>query len=94
MRMMPDTEALFDLEGFKYSCTVVIGETVLFFGGMYQKRQISQLSPLGLLRIGTLPFPLIGGACIVGNSRIFLGFPEDDYYSCWSRLAVLNSESC
>ena len=99
MRMMPETEARWKLDGVKYSCTVVIGKAVLFFGGLIQTRQISQLTPLGLIRIGTLPFVFsFHGTCLLMNSQIFLGFPRLPYNqnenSCWSRLAVLNSEGC
>ena len=90
MRMMPETEA----SGHVLSCTVVIGEAVLFFGGQHQTNQISQLTPLGLIRIGTLPFSFDHGTCLVIDSQLFLGFPgnmEGQYHSCWSRLAVLKS---
>ena len=80
MRMMPDTEAL-----FKFSCTVVIGKAVLFFGGEYEKRQMSQLTPLGLIRIGTLPFTFNIGTCLVMGSQLFLGFTFFHQRSCWSR---------
>ena len=85
--MLPETEATFDSlhlsfggqqvlkESFKlYSCTVVIGKTVLFFGGFYQPNQISQLTPLGLVRTGTLPFALLEGICLATEYRLILGF--------------------
>ena len=75
MRMMPETEARFDdFVHVKWSCTVVIGDAVLFFGGRYQPRQISQLTPLGLIRIGTLPLSFNEGRCLVKDSQIFLAF--------------------
>ena len=86
MRMLPETEALFDAAtGDKYSCSVVIGEAVLFFGGRYQKRQISQLSPFGIIRIGTLPFTLESGICLVMGSQLFLGFSLIYDNKFWSR---------
>ena len=88
--MMPETEAKFYT--MKYSCTVVIGKTVLFLGGMYEQRQISQVTPLGLIRMGTLPFTLNEGTCLVMGSQLFLGFGGTEYWgtapninSCWSR---------
>ena len=100
MRMMPETEAIWDASdgrvsdigrGIKLSCTVVIGETVLFFGGWMQLQQISQLTPLGLIRIGTLPFSLEFGTCLVMDSQVFLGFTRSQNRRCWSRLVVLNN---
>ena len=90
---MPETEASYDSIGLN-SCTVVIGKAVLFFGGWFEDRQISQLIPLGLIRIGTLPFSFEEGTCLVMDSQLFLGFPRYQHKSCWSRLAVRNSESC
>ena len=85
--MRPETEAAFDET--KYSCTVVIGETVLFLGGDYLKRQISQLTPLGLIRIGTLPFTLDGGTCLVMGSQLFLGFGRYYEETCWYTVGKL-----
>ena len=85
MRMMLETEALVRHDGYKFSCIVVIGETVLFLGGVFENRQISQLTPLGLIRIGTLPFKLGRGTCLAMGSQIFLGFGLDNRKSCWSR---------
>ena len=92
MRMMSETEIV--SPNLKFSCTVVIDEAVLLFGGNFQVRQISQLNPFGLVRIGTLPFSFIRGTCLVMDRQLFLGFPYRQYQSCWSRLAALNSESC
>ena len=95
MRIMLEAEALINTaNNAKYSCTAVIGESVLFFGGQGQDRQISQLTPFGLIRIGALPFTFTQGTCLVIESQLFLGFTVNQEYSCWSRLAVLNSESC
>ena len=99
MALMQETEAMrFEVTYSMYlnvyrtvsfgtvSCTVVIGQSVLFFGGMYEKNQISQLSPLGLIRIGTLPFLFMNGACLVMDSLLFLGFVHpDNTKTCWSR---------
>ena len=84
MAMMPETEADI-LSGSEYSCTVVIGQTILFFGGCVQSRQISQLTPVGLMRIGTLPFELTYGTCLLMSSQLFLGFHIYNTRSCWSR---------
>ena len=93
MAMMPDTEAMFRPdEDQKYSCTVVIGETVLFFGGYYLSNQVSQLTPIGLMRIGTLPFGLKEGTCLVMDNQLLLGFETRNKRSCWSRLRFLKSE--
>ena len=86
MKMNPETEAIFH-EDIKYSCTAVIGKAVLFFGGERQYRQISQLTPLGLLRIGTLSFRFDLGTCLVMNNQLFLGFIFGQDKNCWSRLA-------
>ena len=83
--MMPETEAIFVSAGFKYSCTVVIGKTVLFLGGEYELCQISQVTPLGLVRIGILPFALYEGTCLVIGSQLFLGFDFNIEKTCWSR---------
>ena len=83
--MMPETEAIFFNNGDQFSCTVVIGRAVLFFGGEVQSRQISQLNPLGLIRIGTLPFAFNYGMCLVMGSQLFLGFTWAHENSCWSR---------
>ena len=83
---MPETEAEFYPErGFKSSCTVVIGEAVLFFGGMLQTRQMSQLTPSGIIRIGTLPFTFHSGSCLAMENRLFLGFPAYHGNTSWSR---------
>ena len=83
--MMLETEAIFSYSVGKYTCTVVIGEAVLFIGGMWEVRQISQLSPLGLIRIGTLPFALDSGTCLVMGRQLFLGFSHHHKNSSWSR---------
>ena len=96
MAMMPDTEAWFHPNG-KYSCTVVAGQTVLFLGGHMdgdQFNQISQLTPLGLVRIGTLPFEFYLGICLVMGRQLFLGFEFSNRRTCWSRLTILNSFIC
>ena len=85
MTMMLETEAIFDSRGYKYSCTVVIGKTVLFLGGHNEDRQISQLTPIGLIRIGTLPFTLDRGTCLVMDSQLFLGFESYNSNICWTR---------
>ena len=88
MRMMPETDAEENSKYFlslKYSCTVVIGKTVLFLGGQYEEHQISQLNPLGLIRIGTLPFQHDKGTCLVTGSQLFLGFGSTNTNRCWSR---------
>ena len=91
IRMMSETEAFFQIYDTTMvpSCAAVIGKTVLFFGGINLFNQISQLTPLGLIRIGSLPFFFRKGTCIVMGSRIYLGFGDsydlDDYKSCWSR---------
>ena len=85
MPMWAETEAIFDEGTAKSSCTVVIGSTVLFLGGYRYDRQISQLTLVGLMRIGTLPFGLIQGTCIVVGGTLFLGFGGYNRRSCWSR---------
>ena len=92
MSLMKDTEALFTVPDRRYSCAVVIGATVLFFGGLIETSQISQITPLGLMRIGTLPFRLQEGSCLVMGSQLFLGFESISDRICWSRLSVLSSE--
>ena len=82
--MMAGTEADTGYYG-KFSCTVVIGETVFFFGGWFEEHQISQLTSLGLIRIGTLPFALVRGTCLVMGNQLFLGFDDNNGKSCWSR---------
>ena len=83
--MMPQTDATTCIGCVYHSCTVVIGATVLFLGGAVQANQISQLTPLGLTRIGTLAFPLNAGTCLVMGSQLFLGFDLFNQKSCWSR---------
>ena len=90
MPMMADTEAIFHINsGIRSPCTVVIGQTALFLGG---SDQISQLTPLGVMRIGTLPFSLNAGTCLIMGRQLFLGFGDwshtigtSSHYSCWSR---------
>ena len=84
---MQDAEAIFNYNGEKFSCTALIGRTVLFFGGYHETRQISQLTPLGLLRIGTLPFAFYKGTCLVMENQLFLGLAdfEKNDKNCWSR---------
>ena len=81
--MMPETEATYG--DLKCSCTVVIAGTVLFLGGCVERNQISQLNPLGLTRIGTLPFSLEKGTCFVIGQQLFLGFGRYTRRNCWSR---------
>ena len=76
--MMQETEAIFYSNLMRESCTVVIGGTVLFFGGYSKSRQISQITRLGLIRIGTLPFALQQGTCLIMGNQLFLGFPGTD----------------
>ena len=86
MPLMPETEAIITpYSVFVASCTAVIGKTVLFFGGNVQISQISQVTPLGLMRIGTLPFQFREGSCFVNGSQLILGLEDDDPLSCWSR---------
>ena len=84
IRMMPETEANLNRSD-KFTCSVLIGKTVLFLGGWFRNNQISQLNPLGLMRIGTLPFVFYQGTCLVIAAKIFLGFEYLDTKSCWSR---------
>ena len=80
-----ETEALYvPFEG-KFSCVVTIGETVLFFGGEDYLNQISQWTPRGLRRIGTLPFSLNHGTCAVKGDKVFVGFDIIKPKSCWER---------
>ena len=80
-----ETEADFgDLGGY-VSCTVVIRTSVLFLGGFHERSQISQFTPIGLIRIGTLPFPFYDGTCLVKGRELFLGFGLFGPKSCWSR---------
>ena len=81
MMFKPGTEALIG----QYSCTVVINTTVLFLGGHFERSQISQLTPIGLIRIGTLPFRLDRGSCLVIGRKLYLGFAELNQKNCWSR---------
>ena len=91
--MMSETDATiigsskadFTSRSFYQSCTVVIGATVLLLGGSFEKNQISQLTPLGLTRIGTLAFPFDAGTCLVMGSQLFLGFGSQNENICWSR---------
>ena len=75
------------LNNWQLSCTVTIGETVLFFGGNTYGNQISQLTPRGIRRIETLPFDLKYGTCLVKGRKVFLGFNVNHRKSCWSRFA-------
>ena len=89
-----DTEAEFDNNVGQYSCTVTIGETFLFFGGYTVLYQISQLTPRGLRRMGSLPFKLTNGLCVVKSPEIFLGFGETSQNRCWSRLCNISNNPC
>ena len=80
-----ETEAQYDPFFGKYSCVVTIGETVLLFGGEEYPRQISQWTPRGLRRIGTLSFSFQEGTCAVKNDNVFLGFELNRPKSCWER---------
>ena len=85
--------------GLQYSCTLSFGNTVLFLGGSDHSgytfnQQISQVTPYGLFRIGTLPFELTRGVCLATAGKIYLGFGVDHsltgqrYWQlkgCWSR---------
>ena len=82
---MPETELSFKIDGGANSCTVVLGKTVLFIGGSGEPNQISQLYPVGLIRIGTLPFSMCEGTCLVMNQQLFLGFGYYNRRSGWSR---------
>ena len=95
--MMPNTEAIYSSFN-KYSCIVVLGQTVLFLFGNHESSQISQLTPLGLMRIGTLPFAIRTGTCLAMDSHVFIGFGaythERTARTCWSRLTSLTFEIC
>ena len=95
--MMQETEAIFYSNLMRESCTVVIGRTVLFFGGYSKSRQISQITRLGLMRIGTLPFALQQGICLIMGNQIFLGFPGTEQLpkkSLWTRLSDKSFKYC
>ena len=82
--LLENTEARFRAE-VQASCAVVLGETVLFLGGAIQDTQIRQITPLGIMRIGTLPFGLNHGTCLVIENHIFFGFGHYTEKNCSSR---------
>ena len=88
-----DTEAIYSLyfdynnRGnviYRYSCTVLISKGLYFLGGTQsQARQISRMTPRGLLRVGNLPehdiiessiYSYQGGnlQCPVVNNKLFI----------------------
>ena len=85
MTLRQETDAFFGGYFHQYSCTVVIDKTVLFLGGDLESSQISQLTPVGLIRIGTLPFRFTLGTCLIISRKLFLGFADLAEKSCWSR---------
>ena len=80
-----ETEAQYAPFWGKISCVVTIGETVLFFGGKDYQNQISQWTPRGLRRIGTLSFSLRSGTCAIKDDKVFLGFEFSKPKSCSER---------
>ncbi len=80
-----DTEQDYDSFFGKFSCVVTIGKTVLSLGGYDYPTQISQWTPRGLRRIGTLPFSLYLPTCAVKNDKVFIGFDFFKPKSCWER---------
>ena len=86
LRAGSDTEAMFDASG-RYSCVVSVGESVLFFGG-WKLNQISQLTSRGLRRVGTLPFLLSRGTCIVQDDKLFVGFGLFNENLCSARWKI------
>ena len=56
------------------SCSLVFNNKMFVFGGWSVKRQISQVSSCGLVRIGSLDFDFYNGACTIFHSQILLCF--------------------
>ena len=67
-------------------CPLLIGDTVVLFGGRDEPTQIAQLYPWGLRRVGTLPFKFQPGRCLSWNNAIYLCFGHLFGSTCYKRL--------
>jgi len=71
------------------SCIIVIGRTILIFGGMNQDQQVTELFPsAGSIskRIWTLPFEFVSGRCTHHEDVIYLCFSRNAKSVCQVRL--------
>ena len=71
------------------SCPLLIGKTILLFGGLKERYQISEIYPWKnsiTKRIGTLPFEFYYGRCTHHNGIAYLCFPDSDRNLCQKTL--------
>ena len=69
----------------EFSCTILVGNRMLIFGGLIEKTQVSVVHPWGIHRIQTLPFPFQYGTCTLTDNTIYLCFDSDATKSCRKR---------
>jgi len=76
-----------DEDGYydRYSCSVLIGDTMTIFGGEKERNQISVVYPNGIQRIGTLPFQFNRGRCNYSDKTIYLCYPYTEQKLCRQR---------
>ena len=67
------------------SCSVLVGNRMLIFGGLTKTNQVSVVHPWGIHRIQTLPFPFTFGKCMLKNNTIYLCFDTIATQSCRKR---------
>ena len=64
------------------SCSVLVGNRMLIFGGTIENRQVSVVYPWGVYRIQALPFRFHGGQCHFTNNTVHLCFDGYADKSC------------
>ena len=65
------------------SCFVTHKDTLFFYGGSQNSRQISKLDCDQLVHYRNLNFEFVGGRCASNNNYILLCFPKDNKRLCY-----------
>ena len=67
------------------TCSVMIENNLVIFGGITEKRQISVIYPTGIYRLQTLDFEFYEGRCVYQDGAVYLCFSVDMQDSCMKR---------
>ena len=67
---------------------VMIGNDLILFGGLIEKRQISTVYPTGVYRLLTLNFDFADGRCYHKDGEVYLCFSDDLMDTCMKRYFI------
>ena len=67
------------------SCTILVSNIMLIFGGKTRQRQVSVVYPWGIHRIQALVFPFTSGSCHFSNNTVYLCFDLHQQNLCRRR---------